>query len=240
MVWPMKKQLFLSLLGAFAIDPTIAATFSLPENGSVIGQVQKVVMKKGETLFVLAQRYDIGIQEMIRANPKIRFGSRFSKNIEVNIPSQYVLPSGERDGIVLNLAENRIYFFHPDKKEVSTYPCGVGKQGWSTPQGTTQIMGMEKNPAWRPPVSIRREAARGGRMLPVVVPPGPRNPLGRYAMRLGISGILIHGTPHPHTVGQRCSHGCIRMFAKNLKELFEKVTVGTSVRIIHEIHESKK
>jgi L,D-transpeptidase ErfK/SrfK len=236
----MKKQLFLSLLGAFAIEPTLAATFSLPENGSVIGEPQKVVMKKGETLFVLAQRYDIGVQEIVKANPKVRLGSRYSKNIEVTIPSQYTLPSGERQGIVLNLAENRMYYFHPEGNAVSTYPVGVGKQGWSTPQGSTQVMGMERNPAWRPPVSIRREAARGGRMLPVVVPPGPRNPLGRYAIRLGISGILIHGTPQQHTIGQKCSHGCIRMFSKNLKELFEKITVGTSVRIIHEIHNSKK
>ncbi len=238
----MKKQLFLSLLGAFAIESSLAATFSLPEEGSVIGEVRKVTMKKGETLFALAQRYDIGIQEMMRANPKIRIWSRYSKNIEVTIPSQYVLPSGEREGIVLNLAENRIYYFHPDRKEVSTYPVGVGKSGWSTPKGTTQITGMIRNPAWHPPVSIRREAARGGRILPTVVPPGPRNPLGRYAMRLGISGILIHGTPQVHTIGQRCSHGCIRMFAKNLQELFEKVSVGTSVRIIHEIggNESKQ
>lgn len=233
----MKKQLFLSLLGAFAIEPALAATFSLPEEGSMIGETKKVIMKKGETLFVLAQRYDIGVQEMIKANPKIRFGVRYSKNIEVTIPSQYTLPSGEREGIVLNLAENRMYYFHPETKEVSTYPVGVGKQGWSTPKGLTQVMGKEANPAWRPPPSIRREAARGGRILPVVIPPGPRNPLGRYAIRLGISGILIHGTPMQHTVGQRCSHGCIRMFSKNLKELFEKVSVGTTVRIIHELHE---
>lgn len=232
----MNKQLFLSLLGAFAIEPTLAATFSLEENSAVVGETKKVIMKKGETLFSLAQKYDIGIQEIKKANPKIRFGVRYSKNIEITIPSQYVLPSGERQGIVLNLAENRMYYFHPDGKEVSTYPVGVGKQGWSTPKGETQIMSMERNPAWRPPPSIRREAARGGRMLPVVIPPGPGNPLGRYAMRLGISGILIHGTPQQHTVGLRCSHGCIRMFAKNLKELFEKVSVGTSVRIIHEIH----
>jgi L,D-transpeptidase ErfK/SrfK len=236
-VWPMIKLIkpvIFCLLGALAIKTSHASTFSLPSEGNVIGEPQHVVMKRGETLLQMAQRYDIGTTEITKANPGIGLQSRYSRNVTVNIPSQYVLPEGPREGLVLNLADLRIYYFHPDEPLVSTYPVGVGKQGWSTPTGNTNVKAKERNPAWRPPPSIHREAARGGRTLPLVVPPGPRNPLGKYAIRLAFSAILIHGTPQPGSVGTRCSHGCIRMFAKSLEDLFNKIPIGTIVRIVHE------
>lgn len=230
----MIKQLFLGLFGAFVIESTKASTFRLPEQGDLVGSIQIVVMKSGESLLQIAQRYDIGVAEISKANPKLKLWSRYKQHRQVVIPSQYVLPSGPRTGIVLNLAEMRIYYFHPDEPKVSTYPVGIGKQGWSTPQGSTEIKAKEKNPAWRPPSSIHREAARRGQMLPLIVPPGPHNPLGRYAMRLGISGILIHGTTQPSSIGLCSSHGCIRMYPKNIEQLFQQVSIGTSVRIVNE------
>lgn len=234
----MNNQIFIKLLfiffGMIATKSTYAMTFSLPTTGNVIGQIQKIKAGAGDTLFKLAQRYDIGVKEIVVHNPKKGLNTRLAKGTVVIIPAQFVLPSGPREGIVLNLAQMRIYRFHQDGTQVDTYPVGIGRPGWSTPQGTTTIISKQKNPSWTPPPSIRREAARRNRILPKSIPPGPRNPLGRYALHLGISGILIHGTNQQGSVGQRCSHGCVRMFARNIEELFQNAPIGTPVRIIHE------
>lgn len=230
----MIKQLFFGLIGAFAINTSYAVTYTVNENGETIGQNKQVTLKKGESLSTVAKRYGVAVREVIAANPSIAGEKRLPAGTRISIPSQSRLPSGPHTGIILNLAELKIYYFHPDGKKVSIYPVAAGKQGWSTPQGTTTIVAKQKDPAWRPPKSIRRESARRGRSLPLVIAPGPHNPLGRYAMRLGISGILIHGTNKPQSIGTRSSHGCIRMYAKDIKELFSLVSVGTDVRIVSE------
>lgn len=229
----MIKYIFISLIGAFAINSACAATFTISQDNPDVGLPQDIQTQKGERLLDIARKNQITLAELTRANPDLKPQQKLAAGTKVSVPAKYRLPPGPREGIVLNLAERRLYYFHPDGVTVSTYPVGVGRQGWSTPQGETSIVAKEANPAWRPPVSIRREAARRGRTLPLVVPPGPRNPLGRFAMRLGISGILIHGTNQPASVGQRSSHGCIRMLPKDIAELFKMVPVGTSVRIIN-------
>lgn len=223
---------FLGFLGALVMNTAEAVTFKITPESLSVGKRETVTAKRGDSFLSIAKRFDVGMQELSKANPKLR--GRIRAGAKVIIPGEFQLPSGTREGIVLNLAHMRIFYFHPDGETVSTYPVGIGRQGWSTPQGNTEIVAKEKNPAWRPPVSIRREAARGGRTLPLVIPPGPRNPLGKYAMRLGISGILIHGTTQPHSIGSRSSHGCIRMFSHNIEELFKAVPIGTTVRIIFE------
>jgi len=147
-----------------------------------------------------------------------------------------VLPPGPRTGLVLNLAEYRMYYF-PEPEEgqpakVHTYPMSIGRMDWETPLGLTKIVAMARNPAWYPPQSVRDEHAADGDPLPRVVPPGPNNPLGTRALRLGLPGYLIHGTNRPAGVGMRVSHGCIRMFPEDIEFLFEKIRVNTSVRII--------
>lgn len=234
----MKRRETINLLavlfGTLAINPTYALTYSIPSDGEVIGGYQKIRMNGKETLFDVAKRYDIGVQEMLAHNRGMRLYSRGRKGATVTIPAQFKLPSGPREGIVLNINQRRLYYFRPGGEEVVTYPVGVGRSGWSTPKGETTVVAKRANPSWTPPPSIRREAARRGRQLPKVVPAGPRNPLGRYAINLGISGILIHGTNQQTSVGVRCSHGCIRMYSHNIKALFNEVTIGTPVRIINE------
>jgi L,D-transpeptidase ErfK/SrfK len=97
----------------------------------------------------------------------------------------------------------------------------------------TKITALAKNPAWYPPQSVRDEHAADGDPLPRVVPPGPQNPLGTRAMRLGLPGYLIHGTNRPAGVGMRVSHGCIRMFPEDIEFLFDRIPVNTPVRIIN-------
>lgn len=237
------KRIFSSTLGIICLfclyyPYASALTYKIPYSGNVVGEYEKTragSTAATDTLIELAQQFDIGVYEMVKANPRLN-EKVLKPNTSVIIPAQFTLPSGPREGIVLNLADMRVFYYHPDGDTVSTYPVGIGRQGWSTPVGSTRIVSKTKNPAWHPPASIRREAARKGKTLPLVVPAGPHNPLGQYAMHLGFTGILMHGTNQPSSIGLRSSHGCIRLYPADIKELFSMVSVGTPVRVVYEPH----
>jgi L,D-transpeptidase ErfK/SrfK len=228
----LKIQTRVLLLSACMAPPAFGLTFTLPANDAEGVGNSVHISKYGESLSSIGQRYRIAAAEIRKANPGLR-NRGIQTGTRVKIPARYRLPSGPREGIVLNLAERRLYYFHPDGVTVSTYPVGVGKQGWSTPTGTTTIVRKVKNPTWTPPPSIVREARRRGKTLRVVGP-GPRNPLGRRALYLGMPRILMHGTTAPGSVGRASSHGCIRMLNKDVEDLYDKVPVGTTVRIVNE------
>jgi L,D-transpeptidase ErfK/SrfK len=173
----------------------------------------------------------------VRANPGVNIWVP-GEGTEVVLPTQYVLPPGPRRGIVLNLAEYRLYYF-PETRDgatptVMTYPISIGRMDWETPLGDTTVISKVRNPSWYVPQSVLDEHAADGRPLPRIVPPGPDNPLGKYAMRLGLPGYLIHGTNRPAGVGMRVTHGCVRMFPEDIEYLFAKIDVNTPVRIINE------
>ena len=218
-------------LGSYA--PAFCLTFALPTNGDLVGDIHMVKVHRGESLGDIGRQYDVGVVEMIEANPDLDPWVP-TAGATVVIPTQFILPPGPRVGIVMNLAELRLYFYHPDNRSVTTYPLGLGKKGWSTPLGLTKIIAKEKDPTWTPPASIRKEHLMKGEVLPAVVPPGPANPLGRYKFRLGFSGFLLHGTNRPGGIGVRSTHGCIRLFPEDIEVLYQLVPVGTPVRIIHE------
>jgi len=213
---------------------TSAVTFPMPEQGNdVVGETFKYQTRYEDTFSDIGRFYDIGFREMEDANPKVDPWLP-GDGTEIVIPQQYILPSGPRTGIVINLAELRLYYFPTDRDEVVTHPLGIGREGWSTPVGTTSIIGKKKDPTWTVPESILKEHAEDGRPLPKVVPPGPDNPLGGYAMYLGIKGYLMHGTNKPYGVGMRVSHGCIRLYPEDIEQLFKKIPIGTPVRIINQ------
>lgn len=213
---------------------SFALSYPMPVKGyDIVGQVQTVYAQQGDTLSRIGMQYNIGYIEMLEANPVLPIRDRLAPGTQVIIPSQFILPS-IRNGLVINLAELRVYYFPQDGSSVHIFPIGAGKQGWQTPTATTELVRKVKDPAWTVPQSIKRESAKHGKILPDVVPPGPNNPLGKYALRLGLPGILIHGTLAPASVGQRSSHGCMRMLADDIKFLYENVPVGTQVSIIHE------
>ncbi len=210
-----------------------ALTFTMPHNGNIIGRVQYSTVEPGETLSDAGRRFDLGGYEMIEANRGVNF-SNPEAGTRLVIPSQFILPDAPRKGIVINLAELRLYYYHPDGVTVSTFPVGVGQDGWNTPLGKTQIVRMRKDPTWVVPDSIYENRMEGGDPTPKVVPPGPTNPLGQYAMSLGFTNIVIHGTPYPRAVGLRSSHGCIRMMNSDVEQIFKQVKVGTPVYIVHQ------
>ncbi len=231
----IKQPLKIACIMSMGIPLAHAATF--PLNGSdVVGSEKYVVPQGNETLLQLARDYDVGYEEIIRANPHVNSQSRLSGG-RVFIPSRFVLPPGPRHGIVINLAELRLYYFPPGKNVVVTKPIGIGREGWQTPTGVTRITAKEKDPYWYPTPNVRAEAARHGTPIPEVFPPGPDNPLGNYKMRLQgpiWSTILIHGTNRPEYVGSRVSAGCIRLMPEDIEEIFHMVPVGTEVRVINQ------
>ena len=216
----------------------LAEVYDLPPAGNdVVGAITKVSARADDTLLDIARRHGLGYEDIVRANPDVDTWLP-GEGTEVILPTQYVLPPGPRRGVVLNLAEYRLYY-DPEPAEgepavVMTYPISIGRMDWETPLGRTSITQKVRNPSWYPPESIRAEHAAEGDPLPRIVPPGPDNPLGEYAMRLGIPGYLIHGTNRPAGVGMRVTHGCIRMFPEDIDYLFGRLGVNTAVRIINE------
>jgi L,D-transpeptidase ErfK/SrfK len=208
-------------------------TFPIKPESDLIGIVQTAIVQKNETIPDIARKFDIGSVEVMQANPKVK-PKQMKAGTVLTIPTSFILPPGPRTGIVLNLAELRIYYYPPGGTTVVTHPVGIGRVGWRTPVGETAVIRKKEKPTWRPPASIRNSYARKGKTLPRSVPPGPKNPLGEYAMYLGWPRYLIHGTNRPKSVGLRSSSGCIRMYPEDIESLFNVVNKGTTVRVIHE------
>ncbi len=229
----------LAILVLAQLSSAVAATYTIPETGTVLGQVQVVVAKYEDTLLEMGRRYSVGYEEIVAANPGVDPWLP-GEGTQVVIPSRYILPDAPRQGIVVSLAEHRLYYFPAPKAGeapvVVTYPISVGKMDWKTPLGLTRITDKRTKPIWYPPESVRKEHAADGRPLPKAVPAGPDNPLGDYAMRLGIPGgaYLIHGTNNPRGVGMQVTHGCIRMYPEDIEQFFKMIAVNTPVRIIHQ------
>jgi L,D-transpeptidase ErfK/SrfK len=215
-----------------------AEVYDLPPAGNdVVGSLTTIKARADDTLLEIARRHGLGYEDIVRANPDVDTWLP-GEGTEVVLPTRYVLPHGKREGVILNLAEYRLYYFPTPKAGeaavVMTYPISIGRMDWETPLGKTTVISKVRDPAWYTPASIRAEHAADGNPLPRIVPPGPQNPLGKYAMRLGLPGYLIHGTNRPAGVGMRVTHGCIRMFPEDIDYLFGKVRIGTAVRIIDE------
>ncbi|MEG7524454.1 MAG: L,D-transpeptidase family protein [Chromatiales bacterium] len=227
---------FLLLLTALLHYPGLvfSLTLPLPENGDdIVGEVIELEARYEDTLSDIARNYDLGFRQIRIANPKIdpwlpKEGS------QILVPQQYILPPGPRIGVVINLAEMRLYYYPKARNEVMTFPLGIGREGWNTPTGDTRIIRKKKDPAWVVPESILQEHEEKGDPLPPVVPPGPDNPLGGYALYLGMPGYLLHGTNKPYGVGLRISHGCIRLYPEDISSFFSEVPKGTPVRIINQ------
>ena len=216
----------------------LAEVYDLPPAGNdVVGAVTIVRARADDTLVEIARRHGLGYHDIVRANPDVDTWLP-GEDTEVILPTRYILPPGERRGLILNLPEYRLYYFPqpaPGKPAtVMTYPISIGRMDWETPLGRTSVISKVTNPTWYPPESVRAEHAADGDPLPRIVPPGPKNPLGKHAMKLGLPGYLIHGTNRPAGVGMRVTHGCIRLFPEDIRFLFSQVGIDTPVRIINE------
>ncbi len=219
-------------------DPAEPNRFVLdsPEQ-DVVGMPQVVFPGATDTLSDFAREYGLGYDELLEANPGVNPWLP-GENTPILLPTQYVLPDVPREGVVLNIASKRLFYFpamgEGQDQIVFTYPIGIGRVGWETPLGATTVVSKAENPSWWVPASVRREHAEMGDPLPSLVPPGPENPLGTRVLKLEMPGYLIHGTNQPYGVGMRVSHGCIRLYPENIEFLYELVEIGEPVRIINE------
>jgi len=221
-------------LSALGATPVATFKFELDPQDDLVGQLETTHTTKEDTLVDIARLFDVGYEEISRANPGVDMWLPGTGR-KVVLPTAFVLPEVPRRGIVINIAAMRLYYFPPREKGepqvVYTHPIGIGRVGWRTPVGVTRIVRREKNPTWRVPPSIIKEHHEEGDDLPAVVGPGP---LGDRAFYLAWPGYLIHGTNKPAGVGLRVSHGCIHLFPEDIDALFEKVALGTPVRVINE------
>lgn len=224
-------------LYAAGLSPAVATEYPLPAAGRLIGEnTAYTVPNDGRSLEAIAAEYKIGLLAMLEANPGTdpwlpRAGS------VLTIPSQMLLPDAPRQGIVINLAELRLYYYPKGEDKVIVYPIGIGQLGRKTPIMVTSISQKIPNPTWTPTANIRKIYLKEqGITLPGTVPAGPKNPMGLFALRLaaGTGTYLIHGTNANFGIGMRVSSGCIRLRSDDIEALFNSVPKGTRVQVMND------
>ena len=218
--------------------PVASHEFSFdPARDDVVGSLQVITANQDDTLSDIARRFNLGYEEIVNANPEVdpwlpKAGTK------IVIPTQFVLPDAPRQGIVINLAAMRLFYFPKTKtgqpQKVITHPLGIGRVEWKTPEGMTRVASKKENPSWIPTPSIRKEHAKNGDPLPAIVPPGPDNPMGTHVLKLDWPSYAIHGTDKPPSIGLRGSHGCLRMYPEDIVCIYNDVPVGTPVRVVNQ------
>lgn len=206
---------------------------------SVIGRVTSYRVREGDTLLDIARYYDLGYNEIIEANPGMDPWLP-PVGADVVLPTSWVLPCCQREGLVLNIPEMRLYYYHRDAANaptelVITHPVGIGRMDWRTPLGKFKVRGKTENPVWTIPASIRKERIEERGDDRRAIPGGdPENPLGRHRIELTIPSYIIHGTNKPWGVGRQVSHGCARLYPEDIERLFPLVQVGTPVEFTYQ------
>ena len=223
---------------ALLLAATAAATLALAEAGagekpkdSVVGGIETYKARADDTVLDVARRFGMGIEEMKLANPGVDLWLP-GEGTAIRLPSRFVLPSGPRRGIVINVPEMRLFYYPKDGSPVRTWPVGIGRLEYETPLGRTNVTRKKVGPVWYPTDAIREEYAARGEDLPKVVLPGPDNPLGSHAIYLGLPTYLIHGTNRPYSIGMRVSFGCVRLYPEDIVELYDLVALGAPVRLV--------
>ncbi|HEY7746868.1 MAG TPA: L,D-transpeptidase family protein [Desulfuromonadales bacterium] len=196
----------------------------------VVGSNQIIFTGKDDTLIQLARANGLGFQTLAAANPGVDPWLPGAGR-PLLLPYSAVLPDRPQTGITVNLAELRLYLVWEEVglQRVRIYPIGIGDEGWETPEGTFSVLRKVEQPVWNPPEAIRQERPE----LPLRVPPGPDNPLGDYWLAFTPQGHGLHGTHKPYGVGRRVSHGCLRLYPEDIRDLYDRAEVGTPVRIVY-------
>lgn len=208
---------------------------SVGEQQSVVGSALVHVIEKGDTFLDLARTYDLGYNELIDANPGVDPWLP-AVGTKLVIPSEWVLPAGPREGVVVNIPEMRLYYYLPPKRgdgaaSVVSYPVGLGRQEWRTPRAEFRIRGKTKNPVWVLPETVKAERIAEKGFAEDFIPGGdPENPLGRHRIELTLGAYAIHGTNKLWGVGMQVSHGCVRLYPEDIAALFPLAEVGSKGR----------
>ncbi len=219
----------LRFLTAIALAATVLSTPTAVRAAKVydkdyVGETIIYRAKYEDTLVHLARKHGLGFVEMRAANPTLDPWIP-GEGARVVLPTQSLLPDAPREGIVLNLAEMKLYLFEKPGEAPLVYAISPGREGLNTPVGTTIVNAKKENPTWRPTARMLKEDPT----LKEFYPPGPDNPLGTHALYLGWPEMRIHGTNKPYAIGRRASSGCIRMYPESIKDIYNRVPVGTKI-----------
>lgn len=209
--------------------------FLVDKEDSIIGRLAVIRLKRGDTMPDIARHFSLGLNSVNAANPGVDVWAPKAEE-RIVLPLSFILPEARRNGIVINLAAMRLFYFQSDgnRQVVSTYPVGIGTAERPTPMGQMYITRKKLQPTWYVPASIAADHREKGDPLPVMVPPGPLNPLGEYALYLSKSGYIVHGTNKPASIGLRATNGCIRLYPEDIKRLFHTTPVKTPVTIVNQ------
>ncbi len=221
----MTFRLSSALLLALAWLVPMLAQAQTPLRDDLTGRLRLAALDH-ELVSDLARRHDLSTLEVLAANWGLDPWEPQTRE-RILLPTAHLLPNGRREGILINRAEYRLYYFK-EGRLVLTAPIGTGHEGYETPLGETTVVRKQKDPTWFPTPATRA----GVPDLPSVVPPGPENPLGAYALYLGWPTYLIHGTNDVYGVGRRFTRGCVRLFEDDIEALFNAAPVGTPVTVI--------
>ncbi|OGT38081.1 MAG: hypothetical protein A3F12_03135 [Gammaproteobacteria bacterium RIFCSPHIGHO2_12_FULL_38_14] len=232
----MKKLTIVAgILSVLFTGTIFANSYKLPpSNDDLIGKVQYQTSETGDNVITIGEKYDVGFNAMQKANPLLDMNRGFTKGTSLQIPTSHLLPNQPRQGIVINLPEMRLYYYAEGSTQVVTYPIGIGKIGKTIPIKRAKVTRKAENPTWTPPEDIREFNLEQGIVLPDVMPPGPDNPLGPYAIYMSIPTYLIHSTIFPESIGKRASFGCIRMYQSDIEKLYPTVNKGIPIVIIND------
>src|SRR5262245_11191171 len=224
------------------LAPIESRHVELAKGQELIGETQLIFAHYENTFSAIGRQYNLGYEELRSANPGVDQWLP-GEGTAIYLPTETILPDAPRNGVVVNVPAMRLYYFTTEKSpadasatvtKVTSYPIGIGVEGWGTPFGEAKVTDKVRDPVWYVPASVRKEHAERGDPLPSVVQPGPDNPLGKFAMTLSLPGYLIHGTNKPAGVGMRSSHGCLRLYPEDIEALFARVGRGTAVRIVNQ------
>lgn len=226
----MKGLFFIFLI--FILFPAVVSADDI-----IIGEEFIYEVSKGDSLELICSRFGISLQKLIKDNnidPKklLQIGQRLYLN------TKKIVPKTIEKGIIVNIADKMLYYFKDGELKM-TFPVGLGMPSWKgitrwrTPEGSFKIIRKRKNPTWVVPESIQWKMRMEGKPVKTVVPPGPDNPLGRYALDTTIPRVVIHETIWPTTVYQYRSHGCVRVLPEHMEKFFYEVEINTPGELIY-------
>lgn len=223
----------------FANRTPVTYPFTGGDRNTVVGALTTYVVQEGDTLLDVGRHFDLGYNEMIAANPGVDPWLPSPGEVLI-IPTEYVLPESGNQGLVVNIPEMRLYYFHGgghggEGGALTTYPVGLGRDDWRTPEGSFRVRGKTEKPTWVIPESIRAEHIRErGDDRTMILGSDPDNPLGPYRLELTLPLYGLHGSNMPWGVGMQVSHGCIRLYNEDITALFHEVRVGTPGEFLYQ------
>lgn len=204
----------------------------------IVGGEGVYLVRGKDTFRMVGSRLGVNWRRLAKLN-RLDPGKPLQPGQQIRYNNRKIVPKKIKEGLLINIPERKLYLFKDDRLS-ATYPVAAGmskkkdKTIWRTPTGKFRIIDKKENPSWRVPLSIQQEMEEEGAEVVEIVPPGPKNPLGKYALKTSLSGILIHSTTRPASINSYSSHGCIRVMPEHMEALFRDVRVNMPGEIIYQ------